>query len=159
MAVVAILIRTNVCISNNSAKSISGFHGISKSAAKKRCKSWRGTDQPLDLAVRGKSLCNRIIFALQIVSEDLRVFVEVLQAFCDDPRDLVEVRSNEAKLKSQLAVLQKQMKGHELQVGLESMSTSSLYRSSSSEAFTLVRRPSSFNSAHSFSFPAACTVQ
>ena len=55
---------------------------------------------------------------MQVVSEDLRIFVEVLQTFCDDPRDLAEVRSSEARLKSQLTSTQKQLKGHELQVTL-----------------------------------------
>lgn len=53
---------------------------------------------------------------VQLVSEDLRVFVDVLQTFCDDPRDLAEVRSSEAKLKNQLTSAQKELKGHALQV-------------------------------------------
>jgi len=53
---------------------------------------------------------------MQSVSEDLRVFVEVLQSFCDDPRDLAEVRTSESKLKTQLSAVQKQLKSHELQV-------------------------------------------
>ena len=53
---------------------------------------------------------------VQTVSEDLRLFVEVLQSFCDDPRDLAEVLKSEAKAKSQLSSVQKQLKGHEVQV-------------------------------------------
>ncbi len=53
---------------------------------------------------------------MQTVSEDLRLFVEVLQSFCDDPRDLAEVLKSEAKAKSQLSSVQKQLKGHEVQV-------------------------------------------
>ena len=53
---------------------------------------------------------------MQAAADDLRVFVEVLQSFCDDPRDLAEVRASEASLKNQLAAAQKQLKGHELQV-------------------------------------------
>lgn len=48
--------------------------------------------------------------------KDLQVFVEVLHTFCDDPRELVEVRASEAGLKNQLSLLQKQLKGNELQV-------------------------------------------
>lgn len=55
-------------------------------------------------------------YCAQVVSEDLRIFVEVLQSFCDDPRDLAEIRSSEAKLKSQLSSMQTELKGHELQV-------------------------------------------
>ena len=53
---------------------------------------------------------------MQAAADDLRVFVEVLQSFCDDPRDLAEVRASEARLKNQLFAAQKQLKGHELQV-------------------------------------------
>ena len=53
---------------------------------------------------------------MQAAADDLRVFVEVLQSFCDDPRDLAEVRASEASLKNQLAAVQTQLKEHELQV-------------------------------------------
>ena len=44
------------------------------------------------------------------------MFVEVLQNFCEDPREVAEVRASEAKLKAQLTSAQKQAQGHELQV-------------------------------------------
>ena len=53
---------------------------------------------------------------LQVVAEDLRLFVEVLQTFCADPRDLAEVRVSEARLKDELQTVQRKLKGHELQV-------------------------------------------
>ena len=46
----------------------------------------------------------------------MRLFVEVLQSFCEDPRDLAEVRLSEAKLKSQSSPAQKQLQGQEIQV-------------------------------------------
>ena len=52
----------------------------------------------------------------QVASEDMRLFVEVLQNFCDDSRELAEVRGSEAKLKSQLNSAQKQLKGQDIQV-------------------------------------------
>ena len=46
----------------------------------------------------------------------MRLFVEVLQSFCEDPRDLAEVRLSEAKLKGQSSSAQKQLQGQEVQV-------------------------------------------
>lgn len=54
--------------------------------------------------------------SVQVAAEDMRLFVEMLQSFCEDPRDLAEVRLSEAKLKSQLSSAQKQLQGQEVQV-------------------------------------------
>mmetsp|Transcript_2932 Transcript_2932/g.6418 ORF Transcript_2932/g.6418 Transcript_2932/m.6418 type:complete len:863 (+) Transcript_2932:174-2762(+) len=46
---------------------------------------------------------------------DLKAFVDVLTVYCNDPRDITTVRSSEAALKEQVAVLRAQLEGHELQ--------------------------------------------
>ena len=47
--------------------------------------------------------------AEQARTEDLRLFVEVLQDFCNDPRQEAEVRASEARLKHEVFTLQTQM--------------------------------------------------
>ena len=47
--------------------------------------------------------------AEQARAEDLRLFVEVLQEFCNDPRQEAEVRASEARLKHEVSTLQNQM--------------------------------------------------
>lgn len=42
-------------------------------------------------------------------ADDLRLFVEVLTTFCDDPRDAVEARAGEARARQQLADVQRQL--------------------------------------------------
>lgn len=42
-------------------------------------------------------------------ADDLRLFVEVLTTFCDDPRDAVEARAGEARARAQLADAQRQL--------------------------------------------------
>ncbi|KAK9864077.1 hypothetical protein WJX84_011985 [Apatococcus fuscideae] len=46
---------------------------------------------------------------LKARTEDLRLFVEVLQEFCNDPRQEAEVRASEARLKHEVSTLQSQM--------------------------------------------------
>ncbi|KAK9864134.1 hypothetical protein WJX84_006373 [Apatococcus fuscideae] len=46
---------------------------------------------------------------LKARTEDLRLFVEVLQEFCNDPRQEAEVRASEARLKHEVSLLQSQM--------------------------------------------------
>jgi len=47
--------------------------------------------------------------ATQSRADDLRLFVEVLQTFCDDPRDAAAARLGEARAKEQLAEAQRQL--------------------------------------------------
>lgn len=54
--------------------------------------------------------------AVQGVADDLRVFVEVLQRFCNDPQDLVEVKASEARLEKRVVSLQQQLEGSDMQV-------------------------------------------
>lgn len=42
-------------------------------------------------------------------ADDLRLFVEVLTTFCDDPRDLAQARADEARARQQLADAQRQL--------------------------------------------------
>ena len=48
-------------------------------------------------------------------SEDLRVFVEVLQSLHPEPADMVQLRASEAQLRGRVAKLQADMDGHHLQ--------------------------------------------
>lgn len=52
----------------------------------------------------------------QVLVDDLKLFVEMFQTFCEDPRDLADLKVSEAKLKEELETVQNQLKGHELQV-------------------------------------------
>lgn len=52
---------------------------------------------------------------LQVKSEDLRVFVEVLQKLNPEPADMVQLRASEAQLRSKVAKLQADADGHPLQ--------------------------------------------
>ncbi len=47
--------------------------------------------------------------AAQSRADDLRLFVEVLQTFCDDPRDAAAARLGEARAKQELAEAQRQL--------------------------------------------------
>lgn len=69
------------------------------------------------LGLQDKSILEENVIFLQVLAEDLKLFVEMFQTFCEDPRDLAEVRVSEAKLKEELKAVQRQLKGHELQVG------------------------------------------
>ena len=71
---------------------------------------------PPPLLDRSSNAPPKLPLDLQVVAEDLRLFVEVLQTFCADPRDLAEVRVSEARLKDELQTVQRKLKGHELQV-------------------------------------------
>ncbi|KAL0040814.1 hypothetical protein WJX79_006359 [Trebouxia sp. C0005] len=55
------------------------------------------------------------IEALKVRSEDLRVFVEVLQSLHPEPADMVQLRASEAQLRGRVAKLQADMDGHHLQ--------------------------------------------
>ena len=48
-------------------------------------------------------------------SEDLRVFVEVLQSLNPEPADMQVLRASEAQLRSKVVKLQADMDGHHLQ--------------------------------------------
>ncbi len=52
---------------------------------------------------------------VQVRSEDLRVFVEVLQSLHPEPADMVQLRASEAQLRGRVAKLQADMDGHHLQ--------------------------------------------
>lgn len=52
---------------------------------------------------------------MQVRSEDLRLFVEVLQNLHPEPADLVQLRASEAQLRSRMAKLQAEVDGHHLQ--------------------------------------------
>ncbi len=53
--------------------------------------------------------------SVQVRSEDLRVFVEVLQSLHPEPADMVQLRASEAQLRGRVAKLQADMDGHHLQ--------------------------------------------
>ena len=52
---------------------------------------------------------------VQVRSEDVRVFVEVLQSLHPEPADMVQLRASEAQLRGRVAKLQADMDGHHLQ--------------------------------------------
>lgn len=52
---------------------------------------------------------------MQVKSEDLRVFVEVLQKLNPEPADMLQLRASEAQLRSKVAKLQADAVGHPLQ--------------------------------------------
>ena len=52
---------------------------------------------------------------MQVKSEDLRVFVEVLQKLHPEPADMVQLRASEAQLRSKVAKLQADAAEHPLQ--------------------------------------------
>ena len=52
---------------------------------------------------------------MQVKSEDLRLFVEVLQSLHPEPADMVQLRASEAQLRSRMATLQAEVDGHRLQ--------------------------------------------
>ena len=52
---------------------------------------------------------------MQVKSEDLRVFVEVLQKLNPEPADMLQLRASEAQLRSKVAKLQADADGHPLQ--------------------------------------------
>lgn len=51
-------------------------------------------------------MLQRDIQELQAQLKDMHLFVEVLETFCDDPRDAVQARRDEARLKAELATIQ-----------------------------------------------------
>lgn len=52
---------------------------------------------------------------MQVKSEDLKVFVEVLQRLNPEPADMLQLRASEAQLRSKVAKLQADAAGHPLQ--------------------------------------------
>ena len=52
---------------------------------------------------------------LQERSEDLRVFVEVLQSLTPEPEDLLRLRASESSLREKVARLEASLQGHQLQ--------------------------------------------
>ena len=52
---------------------------------------------------------------VQVKSEDLKVFVEVLQRLHPEPADMLQLRASEAHLRSKVAKLQADAAGHPLQ--------------------------------------------
>ena len=52
---------------------------------------------------------------MQLKSQDLRVFVEVLQKLNPEPVDMVQLRASEAQLRSKVAKLQADADGQPLQ--------------------------------------------
>ena len=57
--------------------------------------------------------------ALKDRVNDLKAFVDVLTVYCNDPRELTEVRTSEAALKEQVASLQTQLEVSPRRVGDE----------------------------------------
>ena len=52
---------------------------------------------------------------MQVRSQDLQLFVEVLQKLNPEPADMVQLRASEAQLRSKVAKLQADAAGHHLQ--------------------------------------------
>ena len=66
---------------------------------------------------------NTSLAAVQLRSEDLKVFVESLLGLCSqDQRQLAEVRQSEDSLRRELRASQAQLAGHPLQASLQSQS-------------------------------------
>ena len=57
----------------------------------------------------------KICAIVQVKSEDLRVFVEVLQTLNSEPTDMLQLRSSEAQLRNKVAKLQAEADGYNLQ--------------------------------------------
>lgn len=52
---------------------------------------------------------------VQAKSEDLRIFVEVLQSLHPEPADMLQLRASEAQLRNRVAKLQADADAHHLQ--------------------------------------------
>ena len=57
----------------------------------------------------------KICATVQVKSEDLRIFVEVLQSLNPEPADMLQLRTSEAQLRNKVAKLQAEADGHNLQ--------------------------------------------
>ena len=72
---------------------------------------------------RARQQDNTSLAAVQLRSEDLKVFVESLLGLCSqDQRQLAEVRQSEDSLRRELRASQVQLAGHPLQASLQSQS-------------------------------------
>ncbi|KAL0028332.1 hypothetical protein WJX77_000287 [Trebouxia sp. C0004] len=69
----------------------------------------------LQLKLQRQQKAIQEIEALKVRSEDLRVFVEVLQGLHPEPADMVQLQASEAQLRGRVAKLQADMDGHHLQ--------------------------------------------
>ena len=58
---------------------------------------------------------------LQERSEDLRVFVEVLQSLTPEPEDLLHLRASESSLREKVARLEASLEGHQLQQTIKAL--------------------------------------
>ncbi|KAL3154390.1 hypothetical protein ABBQ32_013866 [Trebouxia sp. C0010 RCD-2024] len=69
----------------------------------------------LQLKLQRQQTAIEEIEALKVKSEDLKVFVEVLQRLNPEPADMLQLRASEAQLRSKVAKLQADAAGHPLQ--------------------------------------------
>lgn len=58
---------------------------------------------------------------MQERSEDLRVFVEVLQSLTPEPEELLHLRASEARLREKVARLEASLQGHQLQQTIKTL--------------------------------------
>lgn len=70
---------------------------------------------PISLHQRSAVQAEKLVCALQERSEDLQVFVEVLQTLTPEPEDLMRLRASEAALRQKVARLEASLEGHHLQ--------------------------------------------